>query len=70
MLAEPDEEQLVANYLRRERGSQQRDRAKVSVLVGAELARRARRCGVPVIPARPWSDGLDRVSNALDADRP
>jgi 2-phosphoglycerate kinase len=44
---------------------QQRDRARVSALVSAELARRARHCGVPVVPARPWGDGLDRVDKAL-----
>jgi hypothetical protein len=25
----------------------------------------SRHCGVPVVPARPWSDGLDRVEAAL-----
>jgi len=66
VLDEQDEDQIAANYLRREPGAQQqRDRARVSALVSAELARRARRCGVPVVPARPWSDGLDRVDKAL-----
>jgi hypothetical protein len=65
VLDEQDEDQIMANYLRREPSGQQRDRARVSALVSAELARRARRCGVPVVPARPWSDGLDRVEAAL-----
>lgn len=66
VLDEQDEDQIAANYLRREPGArQQRDRARVSALVSAELARRARRCGVPVLPARPWNDGLDRVDTAL-----
>jgi 2-phosphoglycerate kinase len=66
LLDEQDEDQIAANYLRREPGAQQqRDRAKVSALVSTELARRARRCGVPVVPARPWADGLDRVDKAL-----
>ena len=65
VLDEQDEDQIAVNYLRREPGAQQRDRARVSALVSAELARRARRCGVPVVPARPWSDGLERVDNAL-----
>jgi 2-phosphoglycerate kinase len=66
VLDEQDEDQIAANYQRREPGAQQqRDRARVSALVSAELARRARRCGVPVVPARPWSDGLDRVDKAL-----
>jgi len=66
VLDEQDEDQVTANYLRREPGAQQqRHRARVSALVSAELARRARHCGVPVVPARPWSDGLDRVDKAL-----
>jgi 2-phosphoglycerate kinase len=65
VLDEQDEDQITANYLQREPGEQQRDRARVSKLVSAELARRARRCGVPVVNARPWSDGLDRVDKAL-----
>ena len=65
VLDEQDEDQISANYLRREPGGPQNDRARVSALVSAELARRARRCGVPVVPARPWSDGLDRVDKAL-----
>jgi hypothetical protein len=48
-----------------EPGGQQRDSARVSALVSAELARRARHRGVPVVPARPWADGLDRVDKAL-----
>jgi hypothetical protein len=65
VLDEQDEDQITANYLRREPSGQQRARARVSALVSAELARRARHCGVPVVPARPWSDGLDRVGKAL-----
>jgi hypothetical protein len=38
---------------------------RVSALVSPELARRARRRRVPVVPALPWSDGLDRVDEAL-----
>jgi len=65
VLDEQDEDQITAHYVRREPGGAQNYRARVSALVSAELARRARRCGVPVVPARPWSDGLDRVDNAL-----
>ena len=65
VLDEQNEDQIAANYLRREPGGPQRGRARVSALVSAELARRARRCGVPVVPARPWSDGLERVDKAL-----
>ena len=66
VLDERDEDQITANYLHREPGApQQRDRARVSALLSAELARRARGCGVKVVPARPWSDQLDRVDKAL-----
>ena len=65
VLDERDEDQITANYLRREPGGQQRDRARVSALVSAELAWRAHRCGIPVVAARPWSDSLDRVDEAL-----
>jgi 2-phosphoglycerate kinase len=65
VLGEQDEDQITANYGRREPGEQQRARARLSALVSAELARRAHRCGVPVVPARPWTDGLDRVDRAL-----
>ena len=68
VIQEPDEDRIVANYQRREPGNRlQRHRARVSVLVGAELTRRAGRCGMPVVPARPWRDGLDRVDRALRA---
>ncbi len=66
VLDEPDEDRLVANYGGREpdRGGQ-RHRARVSVLVGARLADRARRAGMPVVPARPWTDQTDRIDRAL-----
>lgn len=70
VLDERDEDQIAVNYLRREPGGQQRDRARVSALVSAELARRASHCGVPVVPARPWSGALDRVHKALAESTP
>jgi 2-phosphoglycerate kinase len=66
VIDEPDEDQIVANYLAREPHlDEQRNRARISTLVGARLAERAVRCGVAVVPARPWSDLLDRVDSAL-----
>jgi 2-phosphoglycerate kinase len=67
VVSEPDEDQIVANYQQREPGGVQRHRARVSALVGAELTRRAGRCRVPVVPARPWGNGLDRLDRALRA---
>src|SRR6266540_1369513 len=66
VLEEPDEQRIVANYGTREPDSgEQPHCARVSVLVGAELARRASRIGIPVVAARPWTDTLDRVDGAL-----
>lgn len=66
VLDEPDEDQIVANYLAREpEQAEQRFRAGVSVEVNSRLVERARAIGVPVVPARPWADVLDRVDVAL-----
>ncbi len=61
-LHEPDEAQLVANYLAREpeRGPQTK-RARVSWLKGQWLEREAKRHGHPVVIARPWETVLERV---------
>jgi hypothetical protein len=40
-------------------------RARVSTMLGDELAARAAQRGVPVVAAWPSSDGLDRVDAAL-----
>jgi 2-phosphoglycerate kinase len=61
-----DEDQLLANFAAREPDAgEQHARARVSTLITAELARRADRQGVPVVPARPWHDLLDGVELAL-----
>jgi hypothetical protein len=77
VISEPDEDRIVANYLSREPGTgEQRFRARVSTHFDAELSTRATRVGVPVVPAWPWSNGVDRVDEALrrslvaDASRP
>jgi 2-phosphoglycerate kinase len=66
VVAEGEASHIVANFRAREPASgQQESRAQVSVLVNAELARRAKECGAPVVPARPWATGLDRADAAL-----
>lgn len=66
VLAEPDEDRLVANLLEREPGGgEQRHRARVSAVVGGRLAERAVVAGVPVVPVRPWGSGVERVDRAL-----
>ncbi len=69
-LAEPDEDRIVANYAAREpQWPEQRNRARVSVLIGARFAGHAREAGMPVVETRPWLDVLDRVDGALRAWR-
>jgi 2-phosphoglycerate kinase len=66
VISEPDKDQIVANYRSRESGTaEQRFRAIVSARFDAELSIRAARIGVPIVPARPWSDNVDRVDAAL-----
>ncbi|MEX5707575.1 AAA family ATPase [Parafrankia sp. FMc6] len=68
VLEETDEQRIVSNYRIREPDSgDQHQRARVSVLVGAQLVRRASRIGIPVVAAHPWTDTLDRVDGALRA---
>ncbi|GAB3429686.1 hypothetical protein [Flindersiella endophytica] len=71
VLAEPDAAQIVANYLSREPDEEEQHvRARVSVEVNERLTVRAVAAGAPVIPARPWSDLLDRADAALREGRP
>lgn len=66
-----DAQRITENYRSREpdQGDQSR-RAKVSTLISDRLARRAGGIGIPVIPARPWPDTLDRIDQALRAAPP
>jgi 2-phosphoglycerate kinase len=65
-LSEPDEAQLIQNFLAREPDQgEQTFRAGMSVRVGGWLAAEARRLGLPVVSARPWSTTLNRVLTAL-----
>jgi 2-phosphoglycerate kinase len=65
-LDEPDEQQLIANYLLREpeRGLQIK-RARVSLLQGRWLREEAERYGLPIVPARPWETVLERLVAAV-----
>jgi 2-phosphoglycerate kinase len=70
VISEPDEDQIVANYLSREPGAaEQRSRAVVSARFDAELRMRAGRLGVPVVAARPWPGSVERVDAALRRGR-
>jgi len=65
-LHEPDEQQLLKNFLLREpeRGPQTK-RAHVSWLHGQWLKQEAERFGLPVVAARPWSTVLERTIAAV-----
>ncbi|WP_260475158.1 hypothetical protein [Streptomyces sp. WAC 06725] len=66
-LHEDDEEQVTANYLRREpEAGPQRHRARVSVLYGRWLAAQARAADVPVVAPRPWEDLASRVAETVE----
>jgi 2-phosphoglycerate kinase len=74
VLGEPDVDRITTNLGGREPGADHGGRARVSLEIGARLVTRAHDVGVPVVPAWPWSDGVDRVDTALltaaDAGRP
>jgi 2-phosphoglycerate kinase len=63
---EPDEAQIIANYLAREpHQPEQIRRARTSLLYGNWLAAEAERVGVPVLPARPWDTVFERALAAI-----
>ena len=65
-LFEPDERQLVQNFLSREPSEgEQRGRAHVSRLYGEWLQKECDTYGVPALPARPWESLFDRIVDAI-----
>jgi 2-phosphoglycerate kinase len=59
---EPDEAQLVENFLRREPESgPQEGRARVSRLYGEWLSQEAERRQIPILLARPWETAFERL---------
>lgn len=67
-LHEADKAQFGANFLAREPDTgPQNKRAQVSYLYSAWLEREAERCGVPVLPARPWDTLWKRLFELLKA---
>jgi len=65
-LYEPDEAQIVANFLQREPDEgEQTMRARVSWLFGNWLKQEAERAGVIALPARPWDTLFERILAAL-----
>jgi 2-phosphoglycerate kinase len=65
---EPDESQILANYLRREPESgPQSFRARVSWLKGEWLKREAERLGLAVLMSRPWDTLLSRLISVVES---
>jgi hypothetical protein len=63
---EPDEAQIVANYLSREpHEGEQHFRAHLSGLYSHWLKGEADRLSIPVVLARPWDDGFERALVAI-----
>lgn len=66
-LYEPDEGQIVQNFLLREpEEGEQTGRARVSWLFGKWLKEACERCGVAALSARPWESLLERVVGELN----
>ena len=64
-LYEDDESQLIENFARREPGSTQTKRARVSLLYGEWLKLEAERTGITLLPARPWETVFERIVGSL-----
>ncbi|MEO8608575.1 MAG: AAA family ATPase [Chloroflexota bacterium] len=64
-LYEENESQLIENFARREPGSVQTKRARVSWLYGQWLLEEAERTGITLLPARPWETVFERIVASL-----
>jgi 2-phosphoglycerate kinase len=66
-LYEPDEAQIVANFLAREpQEGEQTGRAHVSWLLGQWFKREAERAGAIVLAPRPWDSLFERILEAVE----
>ena len=62
---ESDKNQIVQNYLAREGGKLQHDRAEVSISYGNWIADTCKRNGIELIESRPWNTALSRAIKCL-----
>lgn len=62
---ESDKNQIVQNYLAREGGKLQHDRAEVSIYYGDWIADTCKRNGIELIESRPWNTALKRAIKCL-----
>lgn len=63
---EPDQKQIIDNYLSREGGELQHFRAEISIAYGNWLVDTCTRLGIQVVEARPWDTGVDRIIKSLE----
>lgn len=64
-IIEPDINQVMQNYLSRESGDLQEQRAEISIAYGEWLVDTCKKYRISVIEARPWSTALTRVVESL-----
>lgn len=60
-IREPDQAQIVRNYLEREGGEPQEYRAQISVSYGERLMELCRRYGIACVEVRPWETAWERA---------
>lgn len=63
---EPDKNQLLQNFLKREGGNLQNYRADISIAYGNWLRETCKNLGIHFIEVRPWNTLLDRAVNCLE----
>lgn len=62
---EPDINQILQNYLKREGGDLQHYRAEISIAYGKWIAETCNRKDIPLMDSRPWDTALTRAINSL-----
>jgi len=62
---ESDQNQIMQNYLAREGGELQRDRAEVSVAYSHWIAKTCKDNGIKALESRPWNTSLSRALKCL-----
>ena len=63
---EPDEAQIVNNYLKREGGAPQHFRASISAEYGKKLKFDCDKYGMTLVESRPWNTLISRVTDCID----
>ncbi len=64
-LYEPEQKQILQNYLAREGGELQHFRADISSKYGEWLVDTCKKLGIKVIESRPWDTVVDRIIDSI-----